>query len=225
VTPVPGTPTRPRPWTLNTAGEALRRPARPAKPARKRTAKVWLSAAVMLVLAAIAAGGWLLARDRTARQNNATATKARTLTPVSALAFDPYGNGQGENDQLAPLAIDANPATAWHTDWYTTASFGNLKPGAGLLLDMGRPVTITSARITLGATPGAGFQLRAGAAATSLTVLRLVARATNTGGHVGLRVTTPARGRYVLIWFTRLPPDTSGTFQATVYDVNLEGSA
>ena len=40
-------------------------------------------------------------------------------------------------------AIDASRATAWRTDWYTTARFGNLYPGTGLLLDMGHPVTIT----------------------------------------------------------------------------------
>jgi hypothetical protein len=27
----------------------------------------------------------------------------------------------------------------------------------------------------------------------------------------------------VLIWFTRLPADSSGTFQASVYDVSLKG--
>jgi hypothetical protein len=25
----------------------------------------------------------------------------------------------------------------WHADWYTTARFGNLYPGTGLLVDMG----------------------------------------------------------------------------------------
>jgi len=61
---------------------------------------------------------------------------ARALTPVSAAAFDPYDDGQGDNSRLAHLAIDAGPATGWHTDWYATASFGNLKPGTDLLLDM-----------------------------------------------------------------------------------------
>src|ERR1017187_2049805 len=72
-----------------------------------------------------------------------TTIPAQPLTPVSAAAFGPYSAGQGDSPQLAPLAIDGNPATAWHTDWYTTARFGNLYPGTGLLLDMGRPVTMT----------------------------------------------------------------------------------
>jgi hypothetical protein len=33
----------------------------------------------------------------------------------------------------------------------------------------------------------------------------------------------PAHGRYLLIWFTVLPPDSFGTFQASVYNVRVEG--
>jgi transcriptional regulator with XRE-family HTH domain len=150
------------------------------------------------------------------------AVPARTLTPASARAFGAYGTGQGDNPQGAHLAIDGSPVTAWHTDWYTTARFGNLYPGTGLLVDMGRPVTITAAQIGLGRAHGARFQLRAGAA-PALADLPPVASAANASGLVRLRLTTPAHGRYVLIWFTRLPPDPAGTFQASVHDLRLEG--
>jgi hypothetical protein len=150
--------------------------------------------------------------------------RARALKPLSAVSFDPYGDGLGEDSQLAYLAIDGNPATAWHTQWYAGPSFADLKPGTGLLLDMGRTVTISTVRVLLGKTPGADFQLRVGATASSLTDLRPVAHASDDGGQVSLDLTSPARGRYVLIWFTQLPPDgSSGTFQADVYNVSLEG--
>jgi hypothetical protein len=150
------------------------------------------------------------------------AATARALTPASAAAFGLSGAGHGDNSGLAHLAIDANPATAWHTDWYATAHFANLYPGTGLLVDMGRPVTITAAQITLGTAHGAGLQLRVGAA-PALADLRPAAYAANTGGVVRLRLPTSARGRYVLIWFTSLPPDPVGTFQVSVYDLRLEG--
>jgi hypothetical protein len=152
------------------------------------------------------------------------AVPARPLTPASAAAFGPYGAGQGDNSDLAYLAIDGNPATAWHSDWYTTAHFGNMYPGTGLLVDMGRPTTITAARITLGRAHGARFQLRVGAA-PALADLPVVAQAANAGGAVRLRPPTPAHGRYVLIWFTSLPSDPAGTFQASVYNIRLEGHA
>jgi cytoskeletal protein RodZ len=150
------------------------------------------------------------------------AAAARTLTPVSAAAFSPSGAGQGDNPALAPLATDANPTTAWHTDWYANAHLGNLYPGTGLLVDLGRPVTITAAQLTLGTARGASFQLRVGAA-PALADLPPVAHAANTGGVVRLRLITPAHGRYLLIWFTSLPPDPAGTFQASVYNIRLEG--
>jgi hypothetical protein len=89
---------------------------------------------------------------------------------------------------------------------------------------MGRPVTITAARITLGSSPGTAFQLRVGTA-PALTDLPPAARAGNASGVVRLRLAAPAHGRYVLIWFTRLPPDRAGTFQASVYRVWLKGRA
>jgi hypothetical protein len=38
-----------------------------------------------------------------------------------------------------------------------------------------------------------------------------------------LRFSRPAHGRYVLVWFTRLPADPAGTFQASVYNIKLTG--
>ncbi len=150
------------------------------------------------------------------------AVPVQPLTPARAAAFGPYGSGQGDSPQLAHLVMDRSTATAWHTDWYTTARFGNLYPGTGLLVDMGHPVTITAARVTLGRARGADIQLRIGAAPT-LARLPAVARVTDAAGVVALRPARPAQGRYVLIWFTSLPPDPAGTFQVRVYDIRLEG--
>jgi hypothetical protein len=145
---------------------------------------------------------------------------ARTLTPVSATAAGPGG---GDNPQLAYRAVDASHATAWRTDWYTTARFGNLYPGTGLLLDMGHPVTITGMRISLGGAPGATLQIRVGAA-RGLGQRPPAARAAGAAGVLRLRFSRPAPGRYVLLWFTRLPADPAGTFQASVYNIKLTGA-
>ena len=147
---------------------------------------------------------------------------ATPLAPVSATAFGPGGTAQGDDPQDAGLALSGNPATPWHTSWYTTAHFGNLQTGTGLLLDLGRPVMVTNAQITLGSIRGADIELRAGDV-PALADLHAVARMTNAGGVVQLRPTGPVRGRYLLIWFTLLPPDPAGTFQASVYSIRLEG--
>jgi Helix-turn-helix domain len=147
------------------------------------------------------------------------APAAQRLIPVSIAAFGPGG---GDNPQLALLAIGGQPSGGWRTDWYNTARFGNLYPGTGLLLDMGHPVTLTAAQVALGHVRGASLQIRVGAA-PALAGLRPVARAADAGGVVRFRLATPARGRYVLIWFTKLPADPSGTFQEQVWNIRLDG--
>ena len=151
----------------------------------------------------------------------APAAAAQVLAPVSAAAFG-AGLSAGDDPQGAPLAIDAAPGTAWRTDWYTSARFGNLYAGTGLLLDMGRTVTVTSVQVHLGAAPGASFQIRVGPAPV-LSELRPVASSSGPGGVVRLGAGSPAQGRYVAVWFTRLPRDPAGTFQATVFRVVVHG--
>jgi transcriptional regulator with XRE-family HTH domain len=145
------------------------------------------------------------------------------VTPVSATAFGPGGAGQGDNPQLAALAIGGRGASGWQTNWYTTARFGGLQSGTGLLLDLGKPVTVSSVRIALGRASGGALELRAGNVPV-LADLRPVSPSAGTGGTLTLDPRRPVRARYLLIWFTRLPPDSSGTYQATIYHVSLTGT-
>ncbi len=145
----------------------------------------------------------------------------RTLTPASVAAFGPAGTADGDNPQTAARAIGGDPATPWVSDWYATPDLNN-QGGTGLLLDLGRTVTVTSVRVSLAGRPGADFQLRLGGSA-ALSDLRPVASRTDAGGVVQLSLTSPVQARYLLIWFTVLPPDTSGTYQASVYDITVQG--
>lgn len=193
--------------------------------------RLWRALTVILLTLAVLAGAGLLIRELTTSHHSGTGTGGAhsaapvvTITPVRAAAFGPAGETAGDNPQLAHLAIDASTATSWHTDWYTTAAFGNLQDATGLLLDLGHPATVAQADITLGSAAGADLQLRTGNV-PRLASLRPVARVTDLGGAVRLRLSKPAHARYLLIWFTRLPPDASGTFQASVYQVRLYGPA
>jgi transcriptional regulator with XRE-family HTH domain len=144
------------------------------------------------------------------------------VAPVSAAAVGPAGTSDGDNAQSASLALSGNLATPWHTSWYTTARFGNLKEGTGLLVDLGRTVTATGVTIQLGSTPGANLQVRAG---TATGDLHTVASVKNAGGAVRLPLASRPKARYVLIWFTLLPPDSFGTYQADISRVMVTASA
>ena len=45
----------------------------------------------------------------------------------------------------------------------------------------------------------------------------------NAGGTVRLQPGSPVHVRYVLIWFTKLPPDNAGTYRASVYRITVQG--
>jgi DivIVA domain-containing protein len=147
--------------------------------------------------------------------------RPHSIAPVNAVTFGPHGPGQGDNPHGAWLAIDGQRRTAWHTRRYTTARFGSLDPGTGLLLDMGNTVTITAVRVTLGAATGASFQIRIGNQ-PMLADLRPAASSAGPGGVVRMTLGRPVRGRYVAVWFTRLPPGPAGTYQAAVCGIGVK---
>ena len=148
--------------------------------------------------------------------------RGNLLVPASASAIGPAGPGSGDNPQDAYRAIDASMATDWITDWYGTAHFAGLKAGTGLVIDMGHAVRITSVQIVLGRAHGADLELLTG----KLPVLarqRLQASVSDAGGRVRLKLARPQRARYLIVWFTLLPPDSSGTFRASVHNIRIYG--
>jgi transcriptional regulator with XRE-family HTH domain len=154
------------------------------------------------------------------------APKASPVLAVSwlpiklAVAFGPDGTADGDNPQIARYAITNGAPVPWQTDWYASPQFGMLKRGTGLLLDMGRTVTITSLRIDLSPYRGAYLQLRLGGTPSDL---RVAAKADDVGGTVRFKLSSPLRARYVLIWFTLLPPNGAGVYQESVSRVVVNG--
>jgi cytoskeletal protein RodZ len=153
--------------------------------------------------------------------SSASPVAVQTLTAASVAAFGPAGTADGDDPQRAALAIGGHRARPWISQWYATARFGALKRGTGLLLDMGRPVTVASVRLSL-VNSGADIQLRAGSKPVPAW-LPAVARVSNAGGTVQLRPGAPVHVRYVLVWFTKLPPDNAGHYQAAVYRITVQG--
>jgi hypothetical protein len=142
---------------------------------------------------------------------------------ASAAGFGPGGLADGDNSRIASYAITRGAPAPWQSQWYATAQFGNLKQGTGLLLDLGRTATITSVRIDLASYQGANLQLRVGDTDGALSGLRVAAVADDVGGTVRLHLRSPQQARYVLIWFTLLPPNGAGQYQASVYHVVVNG--
>jgi cytoskeletal protein RodZ len=193
--------------TQRAADATSQRPARQSSPAPSITPSVQASVAQSSPAAAPSAS---------------PAAAVQALTPARVTAFGPAGTADGDDPQRASFAISGQAATPWYSDWYATPDFGHLQAGTGLLLDMGHTVTISSVRLSLGGHAGATLQLRAGRRPV-LADLRTVATSAAAGSTVELTLTTPAHARYLLIWFTKLPPDNAGTYQASLYAINVRG--
>jgi hypothetical protein len=154
----------------------------------------------------------------------ATGTSASHLLKVaSVVAVGPDGTADGDNPEIASRILAANPGQPWYTQWYATPEFGNLRSGTGILLDMGETVTVSEVQLVLGSEPGADVQVRVGSSSAFLD-LPTVASAASASGTVRLAATAPAKGQYVLIWFTRLPPDGRGHYQVSVYSAAVDGT-
>ncbi len=145
---------------------------------------------------------------------------ARALTVASVAAFGPNGTSDGDNPGIASRVL--NGGGAWYSSWYATPQFGNLQPGTGILLDMGQAVTVSSVRLVLGDPVGANLQVRVGDTAV-LADMSTAASVSGVGGTVHLLLSSPASGRYVLIWFTKLPPNSQGTYQISVFHATVDG--
>lgn len=153
------------------------------------------------------------------------APPVEVLTAVSATAIGPLGASDGDHPQLAQYVLDPQSGTSWITHWYASAHFGELEEGTGLLLDMGRVVTIKQVQLALAGSPGfwgADVEIRIGNT-PNLGNTKPVAVADDVGGWVRSKLSSPATGRYVQIWFTKLPLDSWGTYQEHVYGVTVHG--
>jgi len=167
----------------------------------------------------------------TASPANSPTQPAASLPPVASLpiaaaqAFGPDGLADGDNARVASNAIARNGSQPWITQWYATPDFGKLKKGTGLLLDLGHTVTITSVLFNLSTFKGVNLQLKAGNG-TAPADLKVATTVTNSGGALRLTLPQPETARYLLIWFTLLPPNgQQGQFQESVADVLVNGRA
>jgi len=138
---------------------------------------------------------------------------------LSATGFDPQGDGQ-ENNLQAPRVYDGNPATAWSSEGYNSASFGGLgKKGLGVRLDLGQPTSVNQVTIGLGNGP---VDLKVYAATKdSLDGATVIGAATDATGKVQINAATlMPKTQYVIVWFTKLAPD-GGRFRASISEIAL----
>ena len=135
--------------------------------------------------------------------------------------FDPLADPPEENSDLAPLAIDGDPQTAWRTVTYFDPMVDQQKAGVGLLVDLGKPVEVSEVALTLIGEPTAVEIFAAeddAEAPTALDQLARVAVQREAGTRSLLELDDAATTQFVVVWLTSLP-EIEGGFQGQVAEI------
>ncbi len=143
-----------------------------------------------------------------------TAAPAEPIEPASVESFDPVG-GSGFRDE----------GGTWSTQTYKTAQFGALKPGVGLLIDLGEAREVSSVKLET-ASPGLTVDLLAGDEAPSGDVdgMPSADSVTTAEGETVLSGADAGAHRYWMVWVTELA-QADGGFSAEVSTPVVEGPA
>jgi hypothetical protein len=195
--------------------------------------KPLMAAIAAIVLVVVAIGGWGL--TQMGDDNNARNTKTRVQTaPTQSskpavrqlkVANVLVDNEPPNRDTTAPKdlrkAIDGSASSYWTTQFYYGADFGGQRNGIGLVLDMGRGVTVDKVTVFMPSGAPGHVELHVGDSQTHGPDAKVASG--DAVDAFDLKPTTSAKGRYVILWFTKLP-NVGGKFQIFVKDVKVFGS-
>lgn len=150
------------------------------------------------------------------------------LTPyqdLTAADFDPQGDPPEEHHELAPLAVDGDPETAWRTMTYSQQlGPGGLKTGVGLTVDLGTTGTVSRVDLTFVGSPTGFSVFVSDTAPTGVRGLTPVASLTASEASQRVSLDPAVTGRYVTIWLTSLPT-IEGGYRGAIAEVAVLGSA
>ena len=143
---------------------------------------------------------------------------------AGAKDFDPFGDPPEENPDQAGNAIDGKQDTAWTTLTYRgRPTLGGLKPGVGLVVDLGSIQNVGSMRLDLDGSPTDVSLYAAPTNAgrpTSLDGLKEIAQKDAAGEQLQLKPRSAVRARYLVVWLTSLPP-VDGGFRGAIAEITV----
>ncbi len=158
--------------------------------------------------------------DGDASPSGETSSAAATaLTGLTASDLDPQGNPPEENPELAPLAVDGDPGTDWHTSTYSQQlGPGGLKSGVGLVVDVGEVRELQTLGVDLG---GRASEVTVFVTDERPAFVKGLEPVATESADARLEVSLGGvSGRYVVLWFTSLPA-VDGGFRGSVAEVEV----
>lgn len=193
----------------------------------------WITGLVALVVITLVICLIILGARKNTPDEPASAAgpKAAPVAISKVDDFDPEADGgnEEENPNLVALAWDGKTNTAWKTLVYRgSPNLGRLKPGVGLVVDLGQTQKVGGVTVTLDGGP-TDVSIWTPASASSnqppMNSIKSWTRAAGRNGANGATVLKPAAAtssRYVLVYLTKLPQISSGRYQGAVAEVQVK---
>ena len=187
----------------------------------RRSVRSWIvTPVVLLLLAGLAVGGFLLLEGFGNERNGARTGDRRDARPLETAdthSYDPEA-GDGENEDTLGAAIDGDPDTEWTTEGYFSPDVGG-KAGVGLVVELAEEAQVGAIAIET-ELEGWEFSIFAGDEPTSFDLTA------DLGGPFeaedsGTYTIDPTETRYVLVWITNVVDSGDGKWRAVVNEIEL----
>ena len=146
--------------------------------------------------------------------------QAGAIAPGLVTEFDPYGKHDDPHVSEAPRAVDGSSTTSWRTQIYRTADLGKLKPGVGLLMDLGTARKVAAVHLVLVGNGTSVELFESASVPANEKAMTLAAAKVGAPSDVTLRLATPTSARYWVVWLTKLPAAGTG-FQGGIAEMTF----
>ncbi|MFJ7075274.1 protein kinase family protein [Streptomyces sp. NPDC098781] len=196
----------------------------PPPPLQSRTGKALKWAVSALLIAALGLGSWQLA-DALMDQGNKSEDNNRTQTtddgdkgsdntkPAKPLAITDAQEYVAEGDAQHPgdvdLTYDDSTSTGWRTNSYQDGPEIVIKPGVGIVYDLGSDQEVSAATLSLryggNHTTVKLYATDSLDSSTPLSSMKQLGEATTNATSAKVTVDKPVKSRYVLVWLTAMP--------------------
>ncbi len=195
----------------------------------------WLRTAIVVGVLIVLVIAMAVAFNRGRQDGGTAGTDDGTSQSPSAAAgpveiagvrdFDPAGDPPEENPESVGNAIDGDPATEWTTLTYRgNPELGGLKPGVGLMLDLGSEQQVSAVTVEFANSPTSVEVYAAPEDVTkspdSLDQLDRVGGQDEAPAKATLQLDPKPTTRYLLVWLTKLPP-AEGGFRGEISDITV----
>lgn len=150
--------------------------------------------------------------------SSASPSSGQKLTVSDITSLDPQGDGDEHND-LVDKAIDGDPETVWMTHRYLRETFTRSgKQAAGVVLDLGEPRDVGTVKVLV---DGGAID-----ATVYVSDEKQIEGAQQLGqlsgtGQQEVRSSDAKKGRYVIVWVTKLGPQDTGGFRAQIGEIEV----